>query len=125
MAEKFSDEHPAWVSVMVVTELSWVLGWTYDYSRMETAAFIRKLLDTASILVEDEILVSQALDLLLNSTGDFNEPSHLDWTEPAAREGKCPTAVAYPTSVAIAAAGLHDAFRKLHPDEVATFEIAP
>ena len=73
MVEKFSDEHPAWVSVIVLTELSWVLGRTYGYSRTETAAFIRKLLDTASILVEDEILVSPALDLFLNSTADFSD----------------------------------------------------
>lgn len=73
MSEKFSDEHPAWVSVIVVTELSWVLGRTYGYSRRETAAFIRKLLDTASILVEDEILVSLALELFLESTADFSD----------------------------------------------------
>lgn len=73
MAGKFSDEHPAWVSVIVVTELSWVLGRTYGYSRLKTAAFIRKLLDTASILVEDEILVSLALELFLESTADFSD----------------------------------------------------
>ncbi|NCQ36129.1 type II toxin-antitoxin system VapC family toxin [bacterium] len=73
MAEKFSDENPAWVSVIVLTELSWVLGRTYGYSRTETGAFIRKLLDTASILVEDEILVSHALDLFMDSTADFSD----------------------------------------------------
>ena len=51
-------------------------------------------------------------------TGDFNEPSHLDWTERAAKAGKVPLAVEYPTTKAIAAAGMHDAFRKVYPDEV-------
>lgn len=73
MVEKFSDGHPAWVSVIVLTELSWVLGRTYGYSRVETAAFIRKLLDTASILVEDEIPVSLALDIFQNSIADFSD----------------------------------------------------
>lgn len=51
-------------------------------------------------------------------TGDFNEPSHQDWTERAAAAGKCPLAVAYPTTLAVVNAGLRDAFRTVHPDEV-------
>ena len=30
--------------------------------------------------------------------GDFNEPSHLDWTEKAAKSGRHPIKVEYPTS---------------------------
>jgi endonuclease/exonuclease/phosphatase family metal-dependent hydrolase len=52
-------------------------------------------------------------------TGDFNEPSHQDWTPRAARAGRCPLAVEYPTTLAVTAAGLRDAFRVAHPDEVA------
>jgi endonuclease/exonuclease/phosphatase (EEP) superfamily protein YafD len=52
-------------------------------------------------------------------TGDFNEPSHQDWTARAAAAGKCPLAVAYPTTLAITAAGMRDAFRNVFPDEVA------
>ncbi len=52
-------------------------------------------------------------------TGDFNEPSHLDWTEEAAAAGVVPMAVAYPSSRAVWDAGLRDAFRAVHPDEVA------
>jgi endonuclease/exonuclease/phosphatase family metal-dependent hydrolase len=52
-------------------------------------------------------------------TGDFNEPSHLDWTERAAKAGKCPLAVPYPTTLAVVNAGLRDAFRTVHADEVA------
>lgn len=51
-------------------------------------------------------------------TGDFNEPSHQDWTERAAKAGKVPLAVAYPTTLAVTQAGLRDAFRAMHPDEV-------
>lgn len=51
--------------------------------------------------------------------GDFNEPSHLDWTPRAAAAGLCPVAVAFPASRQLHAAGLVDAFRRVHPDPVA------
>lgn len=52
-------------------------------------------------------------------TGDFNEPSHQDWTPRAAAAGKVPLAVEWPSTLAVTAAGLRDAFRAAHPDEVA------
>lgn len=52
-------------------------------------------------------------------TGDFNEPSHLDWTARASAAGLCPLVVAYPTTLTITAAGMTDAYRAVHPDEVA------
>lgn len=51
-------------------------------------------------------------------TGDFNEPSHLDWTPRAAAAGKCPLAVEYPSTQAVIGAGLMDAYRSVFPDEV-------
>ncbi len=51
-------------------------------------------------------------------TGDFNEPSHLDWTQRAAAAGKCPIAVEYPSTLAVTRAGMRDAFREAWPDEV-------
>jgi exonuclease III len=50
--------------------------------------------------------------------GDFNEPSHLDWTEAAAQAGRHPIKVAYPASQALAQAGFTDAYRALYPDEM-------
>lgn len=50
--------------------------------------------------------------------GDFNEPSHLDWTERAAAAGIHPMAVPFPFSRALEARGFVDAFRVIHPDEV-------
>lgn len=49
-------------------------------------------------------------------TGDFNEPSHLDWTPAAAAEGACPLAVAWPTTSAVCDAGFLDSYRQVHPD---------
>ena len=50
--------------------------------------------------------------------GDFNEPSHLDWTERAAKSGRHPIKVAYPGSLAMAEAGFADAYRTVYPDEM-------
>ena len=50
--------------------------------------------------------------------GDFNEPSHLDWTEPAAKAGRHPIKVEYPTSSEMAKAGFSDSYRTIYPDEM-------
>lgn len=52
-------------------------------------------------------------------TGDFNEPSHQDWTERAAAAAMCPLAVEYPSTLAVIGAGMRDAFRSVFPDELA------
>ncbi len=51
-------------------------------------------------------------------TGDFNEPSALDWTDAAVRADLCPIAVRWPTTGAILEAGFKDTFREVHPDPV-------
>ena len=50
--------------------------------------------------------------------GDFNEPSHLDWTEAAVKAGRHPIKVTYPTSTEMAKAGFTDAYRTIYPDEM-------
>jgi exonuclease III len=51
-------------------------------------------------------------------TGDFNEPSHLDWTQAAADAKLCPLKVEWPSTKAVVDAGLVDAYRVVHPDPV-------
>ncbi|MDX1404554.1 MAG: endonuclease/exonuclease/phosphatase family protein [Woeseiaceae bacterium] len=51
--------------------------------------------------------------------GDFNEPSHLDWTRRAAESGRQPLTVPFPASRKLADAGFVDAYRASWPDEVA------
>jgi endonuclease/exonuclease/phosphatase family metal-dependent hydrolase len=70
-----------------------------------------------------ERLLSELKPALADSTpvfltGDFNEPSHLDWTPRAAAAGQCPVAVEYPSTLAVTRAGMRDAYRAAHPDEV-------
>jgi exodeoxyribonuclease III len=52
-------------------------------------------------------------------TGDFNEPSSLDWTEAAVAAGQQPLAVNWPATARLLAAGFTDAYRAVHPDPVA------
>jgi exodeoxyribonuclease III len=51
-------------------------------------------------------------------TGDFNEPSSLDWTQGAAAAEKCPLAVRWPSTAAVLEAGFVDAYRTVHPDPI-------
>lgn len=51
-------------------------------------------------------------------TGDFNEPSHLDWTQKAVDAGIHPVKVAYPQSTKLQKAGFTDAYRAIYQDEV-------
>ncbi|MEI8179473.1 endonuclease/exonuclease/phosphatase family protein [Aestuariivirga sp.] len=48
--------------------------------------------------------------------GDFNEPSHRDWTESAVRAGLQPLVVPFPTVKAIEDKGFVDTFRAIYPD---------
>ena len=50
--------------------------------------------------------------------GDFNEPSHLDWTERAAKAVRHPIKVEYPNSLAMIKAGFTDAYRAIYRDEM-------
>ncbi len=51
-------------------------------------------------------------------TGDFNEPSHLDWTKASHAAGHCPVVVEWPSTKALADAGFQDAYRKINPNPV-------
>jgi exodeoxyribonuclease-3 len=50
--------------------------------------------------------------------GDFNEPSHQDWTAKAATAGRHPIKVSYPTTHSLTKAGMVDAYRAVYPDEM-------
>lgn len=49
-------------------------------------------------------------------TGDFNEPSPLDWTEAVCQAGRCPCIVKWPSADAVLQAGFVDAYRQIHHD---------
>jgi endonuclease/exonuclease/phosphatase family metal-dependent hydrolase len=71
----------------------------------------------SSVLSDMSLALASGLPVFL--TGDFNEPSHLDWTQEAATAGlNFGMKVNWPTSRSVTDAGLTDAFRQLRPDEV-------
>jgi exodeoxyribonuclease-3 len=51
--------------------------------------------------------------------GDFNEPSHRDWTDATVAAGLQPVAVEWPATSKIEKAGFVDTFRAANPDPVA------
>jgi len=53
-------------------------------------------------------------------TGDFNEPSHRDWTARAVAVGRQPFVVAYPSTRRLEEAGFIDAYRHFFKDEIAS-----
>lgn len=72
---------------------------------------IQPVLDTLQASLEEEVPT-----FLM---GDFNEPSHLDWTTAAAEAGlHLGLEVPWPTSRTVMQRGFRDAFRAVHPDEV-------
>lgn len=73
--------------------------------------------DAIALLKEDLQAASGSDAVLL--FGDFNEPSHLDWTEAAVKAKLQPIVVAYPTSREIEKLGFTDTFRKMFPDVAA------
>jgi len=70
-------------------------------------------------LVIQEIKEAQKDDCPIFLTGDFNEPSCLDWTENAASAGLCKMKVEWPATKHFQQqAGMIDSYRALYPDEV-------
>ncbi|KAM0259326.1 hypothetical protein ACHAQJ_003356 [Trichoderma viride] len=60
--------------------------------------------------------LSEADDIPVILTGDFNAPSHLDWTD-ATKKAHCGTGfVPWPSSEFPVQSGLIDSFREAHPD---------
>ena len=51
--------------------------------------------------------------------GDFNEPSHRDWTDATVAARLQPLAVAWPGTTKLEKAGFIDTFRAVYPDPVA------
>jgi exonuclease III len=65
-----------------------------------------------------EIIEAQKDNCPIFLTGDFNEPSYLDWTEKASKAGICKIPVAWPSAKAfIEKANLKDSYRVKYPDE--------
>jgi endonuclease/exonuclease/phosphatase family metal-dependent hydrolase len=103
-----------------------------DYQQYGPYAAQQPGATAATVLVEENasqrneqigLIMSAMADLLSNAdnipvllTGDFNAPSHFDWTAATASSHNGVGSVAWPTSSAIINAGMKDSFRELHSD---------
>ena len=83
---------------------------TIEWAKKARGAEIGKLVRQVKAIPDKEVPIFVV--------GDFNEPSHLDWTEAAAKAGRHPIKVTYPTSTEMAKAGFSDSYRKIYPDEM-------
>lgn len=90
-------------------------GATFDeVVELETRHRVRALRPHLEVLPP---LASKGVPVLL--TGDFNTPSHLDWTAAvSAVRRDVPDAVEWPVSKFLADAGFRDSYREAHPDPV-------
>jgi len=70
--------------------------------------------EITKILTDIESILSLGEPVFL--TGDFNEPSHLDWTEKTAKAGIHSIKIDFPTSKKVLSAGMLDAYRECYPD---------
>ncbi|MCB1098303.1 MAG: endonuclease/exonuclease/phosphatase family protein, partial [Verrucomicrobiae bacterium] len=66
--------------------------------------------------MKDSIAAADTTPVFL--VGDFNTPSHLDWTA-ATAESHCDYSFEWPVTAAVSAAGLKDSYREANPDPAA------
>ncbi|WP_280744753.1 MULTISPECIES: endonuclease/exonuclease/phosphatase family protein [unclassified Parabacteroides] len=74
--------------------------------------------EVAEIILDMKEAQKEGYPLFL--TGDFNEPSCLDWTEKSAKAGLCKMPVSWPSTFDFMyQADMKDSYRMLYPDETA------
>jgi len=61
LIESLDDENPGFVSLVVLSELHWVLRRAYNVSRDDVATVVRRLLDATEITVQEPDAVRRAL----------------------------------------------------------------
>ena len=89
-------------------------------TRKRVLALERRLREAALTHVARVLPRLAARGIPVFLTGDFNSPSHLDWTQAVAdARADVPYPVAWPASERLAQAGFVDSYRAVHPDPVA------
>jgi len=128
-----AERTPLGIKVATSTHTFWVFGVhleAYPYgpydlrddptlseAQLKATATKTRAHQLAPVLDAIRAVMAQGSPVFLG--GDFNEPSHLDWTAAAAEAGRhFGRKVAWPTSTAVYATGLKDAYRAVHPDPV-------
>lgn len=87
-------------------------------SEAEAIRFADDTRGPAMVLLAQDMTAAEGAAAIF-VTGDFNEPSGLDWMQAAVAAGRQPVAVTWPATRRLTDAGFIDALRAVHPDPVA------
>jgi predicted nucleic-acid-binding protein len=68
---RLSAENPGFVSIVAMVETGWVLDRAYGLDALEIAAIVERLLQAATLVVEDEQEVFAAMIALREGQGSF------------------------------------------------------
>jgi predicted nucleic-acid-binding protein len=71
LVRSLSEDEPGFLSLVVITELIWVLRMSYRYRNNEIANVVETLLQSRELIVEQEELVADALRGFATGSGDF------------------------------------------------------
>ncbi|MDC8014548.1 endonuclease/exonuclease/phosphatase family protein [Tahibacter soli] len=120
-------EAPPQEIVVWTTQLAYSPYGPYDacFGGYQAADLVRRENESGRVAAIDATLAAmqpQIADRALTDvvlTGDFNAPSHLDWTEATSAQHCNAGAVAWPATRAVENAGLADTYRAVHPDAAA------
>ena len=63
----------AWISMVVLVELSWVLRVAYRFDRLTTAAALRRLVASEGVIVEDGRAAAWAIERFELGPADFSD----------------------------------------------------
>jgi endonuclease/exonuclease/phosphatase family metal-dependent hydrolase len=90
----------------------------YIKTEAEAIKFANETRGPAIDLLQSDLKEADGADAVF-IFGDFNEPSHRDWTKGAVKAGHHPVVVRWPTTARIESFGFTDLFRTAVPDPVA------
>ncbi|MEU6313576.1 HAD-IA family hydrolase [Streptomyces sp. NPDC047014] len=124
------DEHPDGTPqelVLWTAHLNYTPYGPYDacFDGLSEPGLLARERESGRVDEIEGILAAMAPDLAAADrtpvllVGDFNAPSHLDWTAAAAPAHGGHGPVDWPVSRAVERAGLRDSYREAHPDPVA------
>jgi predicted nucleic-acid-binding protein len=71
LVRSLSEDEPGFLSLVVITELIWVLRMSYRYRNNEIANVVETLLQSKELRVEQEELVADALRGFATGSADF------------------------------------------------------
>jgi len=85
-------------------------------ARLARGQQLQRLLQDLNAVTQQAGVASNTVPMFV--TGDFNEPSHQDWTPAAAAARRCPLAVSWPSTQAFTKRGFVDGYRRAFPDPI-------